>query len=213
MRHVSTGNRQSRFAIAIVVVGAAALSACGKATETGLEKVIEQQGGGNVDINTDDGGISIQTEDGSMTIDKDGNFVVTDENGESVTGNADADAESFNVESEDGSFSAGATTELPDDWPSDVPNPDGLSITSATSMSTGSDTSVQVSGTTNDPASFIAGYTAALERGGFTSEAPVEYAGEESWAAVFEGAYTVVINVIAFAGEEPVVSLTVLSAS
>ena len=169
MRNVSTGNRRGGFVLAIVVVGAAALSACGNATETGLEKVIEQQGGGNVDIDTDDGGISIQTEDGSMTIDEDGNFVVTDENGETITGSADADGESFNVESEDGSFSAGATTELPEEWPGEIPQPSGLAITSATVIGSDGETAITVSGTVAGDG-FVESYAGALESAGFDEE-------------------------------------------
>lgn len=153
----------------VVAAAVAALTACGKAAETGLEKVIEQQGGGNVDINTDDGGISIQTEDGSMTIDEDGNFVVTDENGETITGNADD--ESFNVESEDGSFTAGSADELPDSWPSDVPTPDGLAITSAFVISEATADGMSVNGTV-DGEGFLDDYGTKLEAAGFetTSE-------------------------------------------
>jgi hypothetical protein len=198
--------------VTALVVSAAALSACGKAAETGLEKIVEQQGGANVDIDTGNGGISIQTEDGSMTIDENGNFVVTDENGETVTGNADADGESFNVESEDGSFSSGMTSELPDDWPSEVPTPDGLSITSATSMDSADGSAIQLSGTTDDAASFVADYAAQLTSAGFTTEAAASYDGEENWAAVFESSsYTVVLNVLAFEGADPTVGLGVFS--
>ena len=88
-----------------------------------------------------------------------------------------------------------------------------MTITAATSMSATDGTSIQVTGTTDDPASFIAGYTSALEGDGFTSDSAVEYSGEENWAAVFEGGYTVVINVVAFGDEAPVVSVMVLSSS
>ena len=97
----------------VLVAGATVLTACGDSGEQGVEELIEQQSGGDVDINTDDGGIAIQTEDGSMTVDEDGNFVVTDENGETITGNADSDDGSMTVEGEDGSFSGGATTSFP----------------------------------------------------------------------------------------------------
>ena len=46
------------------------LTACGNATETGLENVIESETGGDVDVDLDgdDGdGVSIQTEDGSFS--------------------------------------------------------------------------------------------------------------------------------------------------
>lgn len=44
------------------------LTACGNATETGLENVIESETGGDVDVDLDgDDGVSIQTEDGSFS--------------------------------------------------------------------------------------------------------------------------------------------------
>ena len=152
----------------VLVAGATVLTACGDSGEQGVEELIEQQSGGDVDINTDDGGIAIQTEDGSMTVDEDGNFVVTDENGETITGNADSDDGSMTVEGEDGSFSGGATTELPDEWPSDVPAPDGLTIASAFVVSdTGSD-AITVSGTV-DGEEFLDDYGSQLEDAGFDS--------------------------------------------
>ena len=152
----------------VLVAGATVLTACGDSSETGVEKLIEEQSGGDVDINTDDGGIAIQTEDGSMTVDEDGNFVVTDENGETITGNADSGDGSMTVEGEDGSFSGGATTELPDEWPSDVPAPDGLTIASAFVVSdTGSD-AISVSGTV-DGEDFLDDYGSQLEDAGFES--------------------------------------------
>ena len=152
----------------VLVAGATVLTACGDSGEQGVEELIEQQSGGDVDINTDDGGIAIQTEDGSMTIDEDGNFVVTDENGETITGNADSDDGSMTVEGEDGSFSGGATTELPDEWPSDVPAPDDLTIASAFVVSdTGSD-AITVSGTV-DGEDFLDDYGSQLEDAGFDS--------------------------------------------
>jgi len=171
MTQIRTDTRRRGFVLTTVVATTMALSACGKATENGLEKVIEQQSGGNVDINTDDGGFSIKTEDGSMTVDENGNFVVTDENGETITGSADAEGESFNVESEDGSFSSGATTELPEKWPSEVPTPDGLAITSAFVISEATADGMSVNGTVEGEG-FLDDYGAKLESAGFetTSE-------------------------------------------
>jgi hypothetical protein len=155
----------------LIMLGAAGfaivLSACGGASESGLEQLIESQGGGDVDLDLDgDGGFSVQTEEGGMTIDEDGNFVITDADGSVVTGNADAESGEFTVESEDGSFSSGATTELPETWPPDVPEPDGLSVTSATVI--GSDTEQVVTVVGNvDGEGFVDSYVSALESAGF----------------------------------------------
>jgi hypothetical protein len=149
---------------------AIALSACGNATETGIEKLIESQGGGDVDLDLDgDGGFSIQTEEGGMTIDEDGNFVITDADGSVVTGNADAESGEFTVESEDGSFSSGATTELPENWPADVPEPEGLAISSATVIGSHSELAVTVVGNV-DGEGFVDSYASALESAGFEEQ-------------------------------------------
>lgn len=178
----------------VLVAGATVLTACGDSGEQGVEELIEQQSGGDVDINTDDGGIAIQTEDGSMTIDEDGNFVVTDENGETITGNADSDDGSMTVEGEDGSFSGGATTELPDEWPSDVPAPDGLTIASAFVVSdTGSD-AITVSGTV-DGEDFLDDYGSQLEDAGFDSTS--EFKADGTANRVYSSdAWTVGINYV-----------------
>ncbi len=156
----------------LVVLGLAgltlSLTACGSATETGIEKLIESQGGGDVDLDLNgEGGFSMQTEDGSMTIDEDGNFVITDAEGNEVVGGADADTGEFNMESEDGSFSTGAATELPEQWPADVPEPDGLAIMSATVIGSDTELTVSVTGTT-DGERFVEAYAGQLEAAGFS---------------------------------------------
>lgn len=147
-----------------------ALTACGNATESGIEKLIESQGGGDVDLDLDgDGGFSMQTEEGGMTIDEDGNFVITDADGSVVTGNADAETGEFNIESDDGSFSAGATTELPEEWPGEIPEPSGLAITSATVIGSDTEQAITVSGTA-DGDGFVDSYASALASAGFEEQ-------------------------------------------
>jgi len=146
------------------------LTACGNATESGIEQLIESQGGGDVDLDLDgDGGFSVQTEEGGMTIDEDGNFVITDADGSVITGDVDADGGGINVESEDGSFSAGATTELPDAWPDEIPEPDGLAISSASVIGSGTEQAITVSGSV-DGDEFVDSYGAALGSAGFEEE-------------------------------------------
>ncbi len=184
------------------------------AAESGIESLIESQGGGDVDLDLDgDGGFSVQTEEGGMSIDEDGNFVITDENGSVVTGNADAESGEFNVETDDGSFSSGSTNEIPDNWPSEVPQPDGLTIVNATSLETSDGTSIQVTGAASDIAGFVDGYASQLQAAGFTSGTFAAYDGEQNWVAVFEGPFTVALNVIAFEGSDPSITVSVLSAT
>jgi hypothetical protein len=153
----------------LAVMGLGVLTACGDSAENGIEQLIESQGGGDVDLDLDEeGGFSVQTEEGGMTIDEDGNFVITDENGDVVTGNVDVDGDGMTVESEDGSFSSGAGSELPDDWPNVVPTPDGLTILSSSTMSDDDTAGFVVIGDADE--GFLDRYTAALEAAGFELE-------------------------------------------
>ena len=155
----------------VVILGTAGfalvLTACGNATESGIEELIESQGGGEVDLDLDgDGGFSVQTEEGGMTIDEDGNFVITDADGSVVTGDVDTESGGINIESEDGSFRSGAATELPDEWPSEIPEPTGLAIASASVIGSDTERAITVSGTVESEG-FVESYASALSSAGF----------------------------------------------
>ena len=155
----------------VVILGTAGfalvLTACGNATESGIEELIESQGGGEVDLDLDgDGGFSVQTEEGGMTIDEDGNFVITDADGSVVTGDVDTESGGINIESEDGSFRSGAATELPDEWPGEIPEPTGLAIASASVIGSDTEQAITVSGTVESEG-FVESYASALGSAGF----------------------------------------------
>jgi hypothetical protein len=181
---------------AIVLVAAAGftltLTACGNATETGIEQLIESQGGGDVDLDLDgDGGFSVQTEEGGMSIDEDGNFVITDADGSVVTGNADSESGDFNVESEDGSFRVDASGEIPEEWPSDVPRPEGLEGTSATVTQSPTELAITVTGQADD--SFVDDYGSTLEGDGF--ERTSNFESEANVTRIYENeTWTVSVN-------------------
>lgn len=151
-------------------------TACESAGEAGLEQLVESQGGGDVDLDLNaDGGISMQTEDGGMSVDEDGNLMITDVDGSVVTGNIDAETGEVAIESEDGSFSSGATTELPDEWPSEIPEPTGLAITTATVIGSDTEQAFTVTGTVagtvaGDGAGFVESFASALVDAGFNED-------------------------------------------
>jgi hypothetical protein len=100
------------------------LTACGDSAETGIEQLIEQQGGGDVDLDSTTTAASRSRPRTGRHDRRRGRQLRHHRRRRfGVTGNADAESGEFNIESEDGSFSAGSTSELPEDWPGDVPRP------------------------------------------------------------------------------------------
>ena len=157
----------------------------------GLEELIEQGAGGDVDIELGEDGISIESEDGSFSIDEDGSFSVTDEDGDETTGNIDIDADGgeFSIEGEDGDIQFGSGSEIPDEWPDDIPQPDGVTVQSAATFSEGDETSIILTGTADDdPDEWTAAYGSQLEDAGFTQDSNFSSSGavaasytDESW--------------------------------
>lgn len=175
-----------------------ASTSCGNATESGVEQLIESQGGGDVDLDLDgDGGFSVQTEEGGMSIDEDGNFVITDADGSTVTGNADSESGDFTAESEDGSFRVDASGEVPEEWPSDVPSPEGIEGASSTVMQSATELAITVTGQAGE--SFVDEYGSTLEDNGF--ERTSSFESDANITQVFENeTWTVSVN--SFPGED-----------
>jgi len=210
-----------RIVSSVITVTALTLTATACSTEDAFESLvenaIERESGEDVDIDFDsgDGSFSIDTDEGSMSMDEDGNFVITDENGEVITGDVNGDGDGFDVstddgsfsmetdedgnvtmETEDGTFSGGATTEVPDEWPSDVPEPSGVAIDSGTVFSDGQNTNVSITGTTGDGESWAESYGAQLEGAGFTEQSSIS--SQESVLVTYARGEQEMVNVQAF---------------
>jgi hypothetical protein len=188
-----------------VLTAALALTAaaCGDAGEEGIEQLIERETGEELELDLDgDGGISIETEEGAVRIDDEGNVVIEGEDGEVITGNVDAEDGSFTIEGEDGEVVTGNVDgedgsftfegedgdefsmntdegQLPDDWPSEVPVPEGFEIVSGSSFTSGDDQFLSVFGEASDGSAWIAEYGAALESAGFVETSRFSADGDE----------------------------------
>ena len=178
--------------LALALLGGLALTACGNATESGVEELIESQASGDVDVDLDeDGGLSVQTEDGGMSIDEDGNFVITDADGSVVTGNADTEGGGFSAESEDGSFRVDTSGEVPEEWPDDVPQPEGIEGASSTVTQSPTELAITVTGQAGE--SFVDDYSSTLESAGY--EQTSNFESDANITRVFENeTWTVSIN-------------------
>jgi hypothetical protein len=173
---------------------AALLAACGSSTESGIEELIEQQSGGEVDIDLEDGEIKVQTEDGEFSLD------------------IDEDDGSFSVEVDgedgDGAFEIDSDGSIPDEWPGDVPEPEGLAIDTSSAFTSGDQVTVSITGTTDDAEAFADAYGGQLENAGLPQTSSLVqgdnitlFHENESWfvtifGAPFEGSWQVTVSVI-----------------
>jgi hypothetical protein len=192
-----TTHRSSRILALGAGVALAVASCGGNATESGIEKLIEQQTGGDVDLDFDNGsgGFSIDTEEGSMRMDADGNFVVTGPDGEVITGNADSETGGFAMESADGSFRVSDDGSFPEEWPSEIPQPSGYTVASSTYMSDGDGlaTIALVGASPQGVTEFAESYGSTLESAGF--EQTAKYEADDFASIAYEGnGWTVMIN-------------------
>ncbi len=177
-----------------MIVGASAalliaLGGCGKAAEKiaerGLEEAIENEGGGDVDIDLGGGGFNIETDEGSIRVGEDGSFVIEGEDGQVITGDSD-DGGGFNLQTDDGENVFRAGDGIPDEWPSDVPRPDGLSTVQGTYSSSGGFVQITVVGTPSGTAAdYLASYAASVEALGYERTSYFEGNGNTQYS--FEG--------------------------
>jgi len=136
-------SRSVRFRLAALAVGPALLFAagCGKASEKAAEKIaeraIEDQLGGNADVDYGpDGSARIETADGIYETDGEGNV---------------------RIETADGTVTGGVG--VPEGWPEDVPIPDGIDVQYGAASSDGA----SIAGnSTGSPAEVVDAFTGAL---------------------------------------------------
>lgn len=167
-----------------------------------LEDQIESETGGDVDLDLDDGQMRIQTDEGEIRIqtDEDGNVSIS---GSGDDGDFTMESEDGRtvIQSEDGStMIAGEGTELPDDFPDDVPLPNGLEVQYSQSMSTADELGFLVGGHVDgSPGDVLTAYAAALEAAGY-AQVQLTSTPDGGFFAYDDGAWTVSGGV----GDDPV---------
>ena len=121
---------------------------------------------GNVQID----GVGANGEEGSLEINEDGSFTATDENGEVATGDFDVDGETF--EYEDGETQFASTEGIPEQWPDDVPRPEGLDGVTGSFLIMEAEQTISVSGQSGLGAKeYVTEYATKLVDAGFVEEA------------------------------------------
>jgi hypothetical protein len=170
--------RPSRTLVLAITGVAVAVSACSsedlaeKATEKAIERQLEAEGNGDVDVDIGDGEFRVETPEGSMVInaDGDGNIQI-DAAGDDGSVHIEGSGDDVVIETPDGTMVASGNGELPADFPSSIPVPDGASYTSTSSMAGPDGTTYILSGTVDgDFQAATDAFVAALEGSGFTQQ-------------------------------------------
>ncbi len=162
--------RRSWLAVSVTVAVVTAGCSGEDVAERVIENRIESESGEDVDIDLDDGDMSIRSEDGEFSID------IDDDDGSISISGVDEDGE-FSIQSEDGETvfksEEGETVmrsgeDLPDDFPGDVPLPDGLIVEFGQQLETPEGKMFSVLGkVAGDPSEVTEDYAARLDAAGF----------------------------------------------
>lgn len=206
-------------AVAVATAGCGRLveKATEKATEKAVEQAIENDTGGDVDVDFGGGEIRVESDEGDVTFTADENGVQID--GTDADGNdfsADADENGFEAQSGDGEVFTGeadgdggftvegsegeavfATSEgFPEQWPDDVPRPDGLSDVTGTYFADGDDVSIVVTGTASgDLRSAFDRYTDSLVDAGFDEESTFTQGDEAATSSFARDGQLVTVSI------------------
>lgn len=137
-----------------------AITACGSddgssddAAEALAEQIIEQAGGGDVDIDTDDGEITLTDEDGSVEI------------------STDDDEMTMTVEGDEGDFAASLGGDLPAEFPFPLPDEFGVGSSMQIEDEAGTSYSAVINVAAEEYEAVKALYESWLESEGFTVDA------------------------------------------
>lgn len=166
------------------------------ADENGVQIDGTDADGNDFSLDADENGVDIESENGaSVNIDDDGTFVATDENGEVITGQADGDG-GFVVEGSDGDAVFATTDGIPEQWPSDVPQPQGLSNVTGAYFADGDESNIVVTGTAaGSLTDAFEGYTSALTSAGFDEESTFTQGDEAASATFLRGELRISVSI------------------
>lgn len=181
--------------------------------EDGSFSIQTEDGEFSIDID-DDGSFTFEGDESSATFDSDGDgdanidivsgdvgndgtITITGEDGETAVVGDDG----FTVTNENGRTTFESGTGVPDQWPSDVPAPQGLTDATGGFVSDGSSTNLSAAGTTAEPAAvYLAEYAAALAAAGFTETSTFASDAFGGGFTAERGTTVITVNVTPFGG-------------
>lgn len=178
----------SALALATLALTAGCSQIAERATEEAVERAVESETGEDVDVDLDfnDDGFSIESDQGDITFSADGDGIEidgTDDDGNDFS--LDASEDGLQIDGADGDSVYNTGEGIPEEWPSDVPRPEGLADVFGTYVSEGTDENVLVSGKADGDASDVfADYVGRLADAGF-EETSASNQGDEFRTAAF----------------------------
>jgi len=143
--------------------------------------------GNEFSLDADEGGIQAESDGGSFDVDSDGSFTATDADGDVTTGRVSGDGDAFDVtvegEGGDAEFTSGEG--IPDQWPAEIPEPEGLDEVVGTYISEGDDENIVVTGQADGTAEDVFdAYRDRLIAAGFEETSAMNQ-GDEFYSATF----------------------------
>lgn len=180
------------------------------ADENGVNIEGTDADGNDFSVDADESGLEAQGGDGSsLDIDEDGTFVATDETGEVITGEVDEDG-GFRVEGSDGEAVFSSSEGIPDEWPNDVPEPEGLADVTGTYFAGDGALSIIVTGTASGGfRDEFDRYTDELVDAGFEEESSFTQGEETASSTYLRGDRRVTVSIQSVGGaSEMVVALS-----
>lgn len=187
--------RMTGSALAIVALVGLAGCSSDDIAESIVERAVEADTDGDVDIDLSDGEFSVETEDGSfeITTDEDGNVVMQAEDAEgnqvfsadsqdgvtqiqtedgdaTITQTGEGDDAEVVIETEDGTATYSQSGDLPDDFP-EIPLPDDMAVLMSQQSDAGEGVSnVLVASAPGDWEGYLDELTSFLEDNGYTQQ-------------------------------------------
>ena len=160
-----------KASMSVAVVAGVLLTGCSGEgiAEKAIENQIESESGEDVDVDLDNGNFSIQTEDGEFSVQSDGDqTIIQTEDGDVVMQSEDGQTI---IQSDDGTLIGSASGDLPDDFPGDLPLPDGAVFEYTQQMTTPEGQTFILGGSVpGSHGDVLDAYVAALEAAGFTQQ-------------------------------------------
>lgn len=163
-------------------------------------------GSGEVQFDTnDDGSFTVTDENGDVVVgdvEDDGTFTVTGAEGETTV----IDDSGASVTDENGETAFESGTAIPDQWPSDVPEPRGLSDVTGSYVAQGDDAIISALGTIpGDGSGYLEDYSAELQDAGFTETSTYNSAGVGAGFTAERGTTVITANLSNLGDESQVI--------